>query len=45
MINYREILRLSDTPGFSKSKMEQVLHCSHHTIDEALASAKARTVR
>ena len=45
MINYREILRMGANPVFSKSKMEQVLHCSHHTIDETLAAAKAKGVR
>ena len=45
MVNYREILRMGANPVFSKSKMEQVLHCSHHTIDETLAAAKAKGVR
>jgi len=44
MVNYRQMLRLSQDPDISKRKMEQALHCSHHTIDAALAAAKAKGV-
>ncbi len=45
LVNYRDMLRLSEDPNISKREMERVLHCSHHTIDEALAAAKAKGVR
>ena len=45
MVNYRDMLRLSEDPNISKREMERVLHCSHHTIDEALAAAKAKGIR
>ena len=45
MVNYRDMLRLSEDPSISKREMERVLHCSHHTIDEVLAAAKAKGIR
>ena len=45
LVNYRDMLRLSEDPNISKREMERVLRCSHHTIDEALAAAKAKGVR
>ena len=45
MVNYREILRMGADPVLSKRKMKQVMHCSHHAIDETLVAAKAKGVR
>ena len=45
MVNYRDMLKLSEDPNISKREIERMLHCSHHTIDEALAAAKAKGVR
>ena len=44
MVNYHEILRMDADSVFSKSNIELVLHCSYHTIDDALSAAKAKVV-
>ena len=45
MVDYREILRLSNDPRNSKRGIASMLHCSHHTVSNVQAAAKEAGVQ
>ena len=45
MVDYREILRLSNDPRNSKRGIASMLHCSHHTVSNIQAAAKEAGVQ
>ena len=45
MVDYREILRLSNDPRNSKRGIASMLHCSHHTVSNVQVAAKEAGVQ